>query len=83
MEHPLPDLDALADQLDGIDVETLAVRHPGWIVWRTASGRYHARRRAGRFHERERDLRRFAVDAATTGRLAVILLVQDAIDAEQ
>lgn len=77
----------LAAMLDerGITLWQVQQDFVDWKVWFSkASGCYHARRNAastgGRFTQHQGDGRRFHVAAASLGRLAVLLLTQQAVD---
>lgn len=84
---PGPDtVDRLAVLLDGdgrFTLDVVRADSPGWLVWHSrGSGCYHARRDddTGHYQNGPGDPRRFAVAAATLGRLAVLLLAQTALD---
>lgn len=77
--------DRMADLLDAEDTLTPAQLRAdfGYLVWYSeTTGCYHARREPldGHFTEWHNSPRRFALDASSLGRLALLLLVQTALD---
>lgn len=84
--EPATAIDRTAALLDAAGVDLDLLRHDYgevWQIWYSrATGCYHGRR-AGNFHARQADPRRYAVAAATPGRLALLLAAQAVADAEQ
>lgn len=73
-------LAALLD-LNGVSLVRLQVDFNGWWIWRSAmTGHYHAMRKDGHYVERDDRPQRFHVAASTLSRLAVLLLLQTAVD---